>query len=64
MQELVGACLFLDRNHPSARVIIITGWALPPPSCRISRHSSIQVFVAAGPDQRIRFRTCISVDFG
>lgn len=25
MQEVVSACLFLDRNHPAARVIIITG---------------------------------------
>ncbi|KAI7838571.1 hypothetical protein COHA_007643 [Chlorella ohadii] len=25
MQELVSACLFLDRNHPSAKVIIVTG---------------------------------------
>jgi enoyl-CoA hydratase/carnithine racemase len=25
MQELVSACLFLDRNHPTAKVIIVTG---------------------------------------
>lgn len=25
MQEVVTACLFLDRNHPDARVIVVTG---------------------------------------
>ena len=25
MEELASACLYLDRQHPSAKVIIITG---------------------------------------